>query len=75
MKVTTFLNSVYSWLCESRNRCVEERHYDLVGIMNRDDFRKEIKGFLEQRFLMVYGNVAIPKDFIEKATDIYIKGM
>lgn len=54
-KKDEFILSVYEWIRQPRNRCVEDYHYDCAEMMSAKDFRSEIREFLRQRFSQMYG--------------------
>lgn len=74
LSVKSFLSSVYEWLTQDRNRSVEEYHYDIYEFYGPEAFRKEIRAFLSQRFIQVFGREPESK-FIGYAARSYIKNM
>lgn len=48
-KEREFLYEIYNWLCESRNRCVEDFHQDLTGLYTKENLIKNSKDFVKQR--------------------------
>lgn len=82
MSVSNFLSGVYSWLCDPRNRSVEDFHYQLAELsecesmeqlLKHRGFRKTIRSFLEQRALQM--NVTGTSKFFSEATTRYIKNL
>jgi len=84
--VQKFLSNVYSWLCEPRNRYVEDFHYscadcsesiDLDELLKNREMRTTIRMFLQQR--MIQGEQialnTLPNWFLSKATTKYIYNM
>jgi len=74
LSVKNFLSSVYDWLVQDRNRSVEEYHYDICGIFEPEAFKNEIKAFLSQRFIQMFGREPENK-FISYAARSYIRNM
>lgn len=84
--VEAFLNDVYAWLCQPRNRCVEDYHYALLnmckaksveGAVRSKRLRDEISAFLNQRYLQMewYRGGFIDERGMSMATTIYIRNL
>lgn len=76
-KLTTgkFLDAVYSWLTEDRNRSVEDFHYSAAEVEKPENFKKTISDFLSQRFFQMYGQTCADPQFLKRATNKYIHNM
>ena len=74
MKVNDFLDKVYQWLVEPRNRDIEDLHYHWAETLDEQDFNQKIREFLEQRYFQMFNRKADSR-FIIYATKQYIEEM
>lgn len=74
MKVNDFLDKVYQWLVEPRNRDIEDWHYHWAETLDEQDFTQKIREFLEQRYIQMFNRKADSR-FIIYATKQYIEEM
>ena len=69
-----FLKSVFSWLDQPRNKSVLDGFYLSARIMDKKNFRKEVRQFLSARFLQMYG-MGMTSKMLTKCTNEFIKSL